>query len=139
ELGYVKGSVEEFIQRIEDRSSLLSMTGHDVEDGALVEFFEFRHLTFQEYLTARAMVEGWHRDRASSDTLASVLEPHLTDEKWKEVIPLAAVLGGKETEALLARLTEATISENEEVGLIGGGAGAVLGSCLADEAAAPRQ
>ena len=51
ELGYVKGGVEEFIHRVEDRSSLLMMTGHDVEDGRLVEFFEFRHLTFQEFLT----------------------------------------------------------------------------------------
>src|SRR5258707_2126734 len=33
ELGYVKGTVDQFIHRIEDRSSLLMMTGLDVEDG----------------------------------------------------------------------------------------------------------
>jgi len=52
ELGYVKDTIDEFIHRIEDRSSLLMMSGLDVEDGQLVEFFEFRHLTFQEFLTA---------------------------------------------------------------------------------------
>ncbi|HEX9918852.1 MAG TPA: NACHT domain-containing protein, partial [Pyrinomonadaceae bacterium] len=40
ELGFVQGSVESFINRVEDRSSLLMMTGLDVEDGRLVEFFE---------------------------------------------------------------------------------------------------
>lgn len=106
ELGFVQDSVEEFIHRVEDRSSLLMMAGHDVEDGQLVEFFEFRHLTFQEFLCARAMVEGWHPDRSDDDTLVSVLEPHFEDESWREVIPLAAVLGGKETEALIERLVE---------------------------------
>src|SRR5260221_9875740 len=76
ELGYVKGTVDQFIHRVEDRSSLLMMTGLDVEDGRLVEFFEFRHLTFQEFLTARGMVEGWHPGRREKDTLVSVLEPH---------------------------------------------------------------
>jgi predicted NACHT family NTPase len=63
ELGYVQDTIDEFINRIEGRSSLLMMSGLDVEDGQLVEFFEFRHLTFQEFLTARAMVEGWHPER----------------------------------------------------------------------------
>jgi predicted NACHT family NTPase len=106
ELGYVKGTVEEFIHRVEDRSSLLMMSGHDIEDGRLVEFFEFRHLTFQEFLTARAMVAGWHPARKETDTLTTVLEPHFEDEKWREVIPLAAVLGGKATEVLIQHLTQ---------------------------------
>ena len=115
ELGYVKGTVDQFIHRVEDRSSLLMMTGHDVEDGRLVEFFEFRHLTFQEFLTARAMVEGWHRGRTDKDTLVSVLEPHFAREGWREVIPLAAVLGGKATEALIRRLTEKVKALSREV------------------------
>lgn len=138
ELGYVKGTVEEFIHRVEDRSSLLMMTGHDVEDGRLVEFFEFRHLTFQEFLTARAMVEGWHPGRKERDTLVSVLEPHVEKEAWREVIPLAAVLGGKETEALIQWLTERIKQletkwayEFSKHPLL-----LALGHCLADEAAA---
>lgn len=135
ELGYVQGSVEDFIHRVEDRSSLLMMTGHDVEDGLLVEFFEFRHLTFQEFLAARAMVEGWHPGRQDSDTLVDVLEAHFNDEKWREVIPLAAVLGGKATEALIVRLTSEVASldvdlDNDNHTVL------ALANCLADEAAA---
>ena len=73
ELGYVRESPDAFIERIEYRSSLLMMSGHDVENGQLSEFFEFRHLTFQEFLTARAMVEGWHPGRSEKDTLTTVL------------------------------------------------------------------
>ncbi|HYO63158.1 MAG TPA: NACHT domain-containing protein [Pyrinomonadaceae bacterium] len=135
ELGYVRGTVEDFIHRVEDRSSLLMMAGHDVEDGRLVEFFEFRHLTFQEFLTARAMVEGWHPNRLDTDTLATVLEPHFGKQEWREVIPLAAVLGGKATEVLIQQLTE-------EVGKLkideayDSNTYLALANCLADEAAA---
>lgn len=138
ELGYVQGSVDEFIRRVEDRSSLLMMTGHDVEDGRLVEFFEFRHLTFQEFLTARAMVQGWHRGREETDTLTTVLEPHFRDEKWREVIPLAAVLGGRATDALIQRLTERVkqLKAEHPLELSGNTPFLALGHCLADEAAA---
>jgi hypothetical protein len=135
ELGYVKGTVDEFIQRVEDRSSLLMMTGLDVEDGLLVEFFEFRHLTFQEFLTARAMVEGWHPGRSEKDTLVSVLEPHFKEEKWGEVIPLAAVLGGKATETLIQELTQLVRALEEPIIHINSWFLA-LGNSLADEAAA---
>ena len=144
ELGYVQGTVEEFIHRVEDRSSLLMMTGHDLEDGQIVEFFEFRHLTFQEFLTARAMVEGWHPGRKDQDTLVTVLDSHLRDEKWREVIPLAAVLGGKATESLIQRLTEMVRRETDdeqekqlELKLHDSSTPLIaLANCLADEAAA---
>src|SRR5262249_19204114 len=102
-----------------------------------VEFFEFRHLTFQEFLTARAMVEGWHPDRKEEDTLVSVLEPHFEEEEWREVIPLAAVLGSKKTEALIQKLTKLVREllpsgqQHSESPLL-----LALGNCLADEAAA---
>ncbi len=137
ELGYVKGTVDDFIRRVEDRSSLLMMTGHDVEEGRLVEFFEFRHLTFQEFLAARAIVAGWYPGHEKSNTLASALEPYFVDEKWREVIPLAAVLGGKNADELIARLTDhLRSSEGDTLTSAYRTAGIVLGSCLADEAAA---
>lgn len=89
ELGYVRETVDQFINRVEDRSSLLTMIGHSVENGRLVENFEFRHLTFQEFLAARALVQGWYPGFQETDTLASVLEPHFEDEAWREVVPLA--------------------------------------------------
>ncbi len=36
------------------------VSGYDLEDGSLVPMYEFRHLTFQEYLTARAIVDGYY-------------------------------------------------------------------------------
>jgi hypothetical protein len=139
ELGYVKEPVDQFIQRVEDRSSLLMMTGHDVEAGRLVEFFEFRHLTFQEFLTARAMVEGWHPDRKEHDTLASVLDAHFNQEEWREVIPLAAVLGGKATELLIQRITGTVARMEADLRIkrpTRNQAFQVLATCIADEAAA---
>jgi len=136
ELGYVEDTVDEFINRIEDRSSLLMMNGLDVEDGRLVEFFEFRHLTFQEFLTARAMVEGWHRNRVETDSLVDALTPHLYDIEWREVIPLAAVLGGKASEALITKLTEEVRYLDASVSYVESPTLDTLGRCLADEAAA---
>jgi hypothetical protein len=141
ELGYVKDTVDQFIHRVEDRSSLLMMTGHDIEDGQLVEFFEFRHLTFQEFLTARAMVEGWHPGRKAKDKLVNVLQPYFHKPEWREVIPLAAVLGGKETESLIVRMTE--LVRQIATGSTGARKASVipviLANTLADEAAARPQ
>lgn len=136
ELGFVRGSVEDFIHRVEDRSSLLMMTGLDIEDGRLVEFYEFRHLTFQEFLTARAFVEGWYPGRRDTDTLAAVLEPHFKNEKWREVIPLAAALGGKATDGLIRRLTQLMSEPDEDKRILPGTSFTLLGNCLADEVAA---
>jgi hypothetical protein len=141
ELGYVRGTVDQFVHRIEDRSSLLQMAGHDVEDGQLVEFFEFRHLTFQEFLIAQAMVKGWHRDAKETDTLVNVLEPHFGKEEWCEVIPLAAVLGGKKTEALIQKLTTNCLNLRSkpieyEMSASKNHTQRALMNCLADEASA---
>ncbi len=138
ELGYVRGTVEDFIHRVEDRSSLPMMTGHDVEDGQLVEVFEFRHLTFQEFLTAKSIVKGWHPARNPDDTLASILESHFEEEAWQEVIPLAGVLGGKQTEALLERMTHAIsdLEPDETYEAYAWSTYFALLQCLADEASA---
>jgi hypothetical protein len=136
ELGFVGDTVDQFVRSVEDRSSLLQMAGHDVEDGRLVEFFEFRHLTFQEFLTAQAMVKGWHRDAKETDTLASVLEPHFEKVEWREVIPLAAVLGGKATEILIQRLSEKVALLDCRERHFNNQLFLALGNCLADGAAA---
>jgi hypothetical protein len=94
-----------FISRIEYRSSLLMQTGHEVIDGELQEAFEFRHLTFQEYLTARGFVKEQYPGREAGASLLELLEPHFADERWREVIPLAAVMAGHKVEPLIRRLT----------------------------------
>lgn len=135
ELGFVRDTVAQFVHRVEDRSSLLMMTGHDVEDGQLVEFFEFRHLTFQEFLTARALIKSWHPGRRE-DTLASVLEPYLEEERWQEIIPLAAVLGGRESETLVRELIRRAEHLDDRTNLYPPLTLRSLVNCLADEVAA---
>lgn len=138
ELGYVKGSVDEFIHRIEDRSSLIMMTGHDIENGQLEEFFEFRHLTFQEFLTAKAVVNGWYANKKEEDKLVDVLRPMLMNPKWSEVVPLAAALSGKEAETLIKYLSDSLDQprSQEEDDVESEYLFNALARCLADEATA---
>lgn len=104
ELQFARISPQEFIERIEYRSSLLMQTGHARIEGVLQPVYEFRHLTFQEYLAARGYVEEQFPGRDSGQALADVLEQHFEDERWREVIPLAAVLAGRKAEELMKRL-----------------------------------
>ncbi|MBR1175528.1 hypothetical protein JQ617_16315 [Bradyrhizobium sp. KB893862 SZCCT0404] len=55
---YAKDTPDVFLKRVELRSSLLVEAGHQLEGSSLVPFYQFRHLTFQEYLAAVAAVEG---------------------------------------------------------------------------------
>jgi hypothetical protein len=105
-LGYARHSVSEFIQRVELRSSIMILSGHEIEQGTLYPLYEFRHLTFQEYLAALAVVDGYYPVRKESDDLLSMLEPHLENEWWKEVVPLAAVLAGRKVEPLIRHLID---------------------------------
>ncbi len=50
-----------------------------------VDYLAFRHLTFQEYGAARALAEEYGAD---TDKLWAVLESHLLEDDWAEVIPL---------------------------------------------------
>lgn len=105
-LYYSRLSVTEFIERIEFRSSLLMLSGHEIEEGTLYPMYEFRHLTFQEYLTARAVVDGYYPDRKEDDTPLSILQPYLLNEQWKEVVPLVAVLAGRKIQPLILHLID---------------------------------
>ncbi|HET6456216.1 MAG TPA: NACHT domain-containing protein [Armatimonadota bacterium] len=105
ELHFAQISPADFIKRIEYRSSLLMQTGHNRADGELQPVYEFRHLTFQEYLAARGYVEEQYRGRDRNDSLADLLQPHFQDERWQEVIPLAVVLASRRAEETIRRLT----------------------------------
>jgi hypothetical protein len=101
---YAKDSPYDFLKRVELRSSLLLEAGHQIENGRTVPFFQFRHLTFQEYLTAVAVTEGHYQQYRQDDTVLSPLVGYLQAEEWKEVIPMVAVLARKRAEPLLAEL-----------------------------------
>ncbi len=107
ELQFAHVSPAEFIERIEYRSSLLMQTGHASVDGELQPVYEFRHLTFQEYLAALGLVQEQYPGRDEGRSLPDLVQPHFSDERWREVIPLATVLGGRKAEQIIQRLAAA--------------------------------
>jgi hypothetical protein len=104
---YAKDSTYDFLKRVELRSSLLLEAGHQIEAGQTVPFYQFRHLTFQEYLAAVAAANGHFIGYRTRNTVLSPLKNFLTAEEWKEVIPMAAVLAGKQSDGLLKELISA--------------------------------
>jgi NACHT domain len=108
-LGYARMPVNEFTQRVEERSSLLSLSGHIVEDGVLRSIYEFKHLTFQEYLAALAIAMGWYPGRVEGESPVSILDKHLKEESWREVVPLTAVLAGRDGSRNVKRLCEIVV------------------------------
>jgi hypothetical protein len=115
---YAKDSPQEFLRRVELRSSLLVEAGRQADRGATVPFYQFRHLTFQEYLAAVAAVDGHYPGYAKTDTVLTPLADHLTADDWREVVPMSAVLARKSAEPLMAALVEqgSTLRRRVEAG-----------------------
>ena len=106
ELAYARLSPGELLDRIESRISLLVQAGFDVEDGQLEPHFEFKHLTFQEYLAALACVKGWNEDGSTTHNAPTVLADFYGDSSWYEVIPLTTVLSGRSGNLIIRELME---------------------------------
>jgi hypothetical protein len=106
ELRHTKTSPANFIKQVEYRSSLLMQVGSNIVDEEEQEIFEFRHLTFQEYLAAKGYVEGYHPRDKEGLSLAKLLEPHFGQAGWREVIPLAAVIAKRGAEEIIALLVQ---------------------------------
>jgi hypothetical protein len=104
-LGFVAYSAGEFIRRVEERSSLLSFSGYVEESGRIVEQYEFKHLSFQEYLAALAICEGFtDRDTRRQDIPTVVCE-RLADPFWEETVSLVGVLSGMRATGVVRQLT----------------------------------
>lgn len=101
---YAKDTPYQFLKRVELRSSLLLEAGRQVENGRAVPFYQFRHLTFQEYLTALAIVDGNYDGYDSKSPLIKPLTSRLISDEWKEVIPMTAVLAGKRADSIIKAL-----------------------------------
>jgi hypothetical protein len=107
---HAQDSPQKFLKRVELRSSLLVEAGRQKEGAGTVPFYQFRHLTFQEYLAAVAAVEGHYLDYDKTHTVLTPLKDHLLAEEWKEIVPMAAVLARKRAEPLISALVqEATL------------------------------
>lgn len=101
-LCYTKISVADFIKRVESRSSLLIMSGHKkLSSGQITPIYEYLHLSFQEYLTAKAVVDKYIPKKDAKKSILSILKPHVENEAWKEIFPLVAVLSKRETKELI--------------------------------------
>lgn len=136
-LGYTKISVPDFIKRVESRSSLLIMSGHKkLDTGEIVQIYEFLHLSFQEHLTAKAIVEKFLPKEFIDKSSLEILKPHIGDESWKEVIPLVAVLLKRDSKDLieylidLSKLTDEDDYKKKNDSIA---PSELLGNCLANE------
>jgi hypothetical protein len=107
---YAKDTPHDFLKRVELRSSLLLEAGHQSEGGRLVPFYQFRHLTFQEYLAAIAAAQGHYEGYKKDDSVLTPLASVLNNDEWKEVIPMAAVLAKKQAEPLMVALVNSANS-----------------------------
>ena len=99
-------SPAEFLDLLERRTGMLIQAGHVRDRGELQPVYEFRHLTFQEYLAAVGLVKGRYPQRDPNVSLADALAPLAgltsdTDggsdepgiaENWREVIRLCVAL-----------------------------------------------
>ncbi|MDD5392699.1 MAG: HEAT repeat domain-containing protein [Thiothrix sp.] len=68
-------SPEEFLVLLEGRTGLLIQSGHVRHNGHSVPVYEFRHLTFQEYLAGMALVQKHYQGHDKNKTLAEVIAP----------------------------------------------------------------
>jgi hypothetical protein len=137
-LGYTNVSPSEFIKRVESRSSLLILSGHKrLDSGNISAIYEFLHLSFQEYLTAKAIVKRFIPQSDSENKIVDIIKPNVNNENWKEVIPLVAVLLERDTKDLIEYLIyeskvvalKEKVERTKEDKL----APSILGSCLANE------
>lgn len=71
----VQHTPEEFLYLLERRTGLLIQSGHTRHKGHSVPVYEFRHLTFQEYLAGIALVQGHYRERDKDKNLAQSIAP----------------------------------------------------------------
>jgi hypothetical protein len=137
-LGYTNVSPSEFIKRVESRSSLLIMSGHKrLDSGNITAVYEFLHLSFQEYLTAKAIVKRFIPFTDLQIKIVDIIRPNINNENWKEVIPLAAVLLERDTKDLIEYLIEESklvaLKEKKDRTKKDKLAPTLLGNCLANE------
>lgn len=139
-LGYTKISPTEFISKVESRSSLLILTGHKrSESGALIAVYEFLHLSFQEFLCAKAIVKDYIPESDRNTNAFETIRPYLNSDNWKEVVPIIAVLLERSAKVIVQGLIDLSsinlVLDSQAPGSTGRSKIAYLiSSCLENEA-----
>jgi hypothetical protein len=139
----------EFLQLLERRTGILVEIGRVRHKGRLIPAYEFRHLTFQEYLAALALVEGRFPARNRKLSLAKNISPLAAEtstatsfaddeddlavsESWREVLRLCVMIcNDDDVDTVLLAIADV---RNDEQGSVTSRPRAVLAaSCLSDE------
>lgn len=141
-------SAVEFLRRLERQTGILIESGHVGHDGGLVPVYEFRHLTFQEYLAGLALVAGRYPGRDRRTTLAEQIgvlaaetapfrdspdhREVVVAEKWREAIRLSVMTcNDDDVDGVLRAI--ATPLTGEDAALTARARAALACACLADE------
>lgn len=133
-LGYTRVPPTEFIKQVEERSSLLILKGKEEnEKGSLEDCYEFSHMSFQEYLTAKAVAEAWLPQADGADAV-EIIDKHLDEVQWREVIPMIAVLSGRNAKCIVEQLLTIANSDDPGKSLIKAFAFMHLENCISSEA-----
>lgn len=122
----------EFLQRLEARSSLIIHSGgsYQVDRAATAEqrLWEFRHLSFQEWLAAHALIKGYYSGYDDSKSLAEHVgpiagavkyraDPHDAEisDSWQETLRLLCCeCDQRETEKVLRAILDPQQDEKPE-------------------------
>ena len=145
-------SPEDFLAHLEARSSIIIKSGGvwNKETSKEKPVWEFRHLTFQEYLAARALLDGRYSNRDKSKSLAEQVSPLAGDvkprtsndyenneevdvpESWREALRLL-VADCKDDDVDEVLIAIATPLENEEASQTARPRAVLAALCLVDE------
>lgn len=134
---------EEFLKLVERRTGLLIEAGLQLHDGQPTPVYEFRHLTFQEYLAALALVRGRFAGHDPQTPLAERVRPltgrmetvsygfgqeSMVTENWREALRLCvAMCNDDDVDATLEAILEPQQSNEARPRAI------LAALCLADE------
>ena len=128
-------SVAGVLSQVELRSSLLILVGRSEEEGDSQSdrVYEFRHLTFQEYLAGRGVIDAQCPPAVEGQSAEEILRPHVGASRWREVIPLAATHARRRAAPIISMIIDVVASglRSSRYGEAGNGA-ELLATCLAD-------
>lgn len=118
--------IDHYLRQLPDQGSQEELDGSAVlkaiaaHHGLLIErahnIYSFSHLTIQEYLTARYIVEN-----VSTGTLDRLIRQHLADDRWREVIVMVPSLlddSGEFFEIFLRETGKLVLAEPMCLGLL---------------------
>jgi predicted NACHT family NTPase len=135
---------EDFLRLLERRIGILTETGEVRHHGDLVPVYEFRHLTFQEYLAGLALISGHFPGADRSRSLAERVAPlaarisvpesgeAAVAASWREPLRLC-LTACNDADADATLLTILTPPDNEDATATGRARAIMAARCLADE------